>query len=145
MCVKYWVSFMFCFSMVYKAFVWQIRIANSSVLPTLQTGCNPASALASFSKRSFSPTRQGYGGLVKDDLELDRTSFGSRSSYPGQDEAVQTEGSTVIPCEFCGIQLEEEVLFHHQVQNCSRLQCDESCRIQLPVNILTVIVPRVFF
>ncbi|XP_025054524.1 TRAF-type zinc finger domain-containing protein 1 isoform X3 [Alligator sinensis] len=81
-----------------------------------QTGCNPASALASFSKRSFSPTRQEYGGLVKDDLELDRTSFGSRSSYPGQDEAVQTEGSTVIPCEFCGIQLEEEVLFHHQDQ-----------------------------
>ncbi|XP_019362763.1 PREDICTED: TRAF-type zinc finger domain-containing protein 1 isoform X1 [Gavialis gangeticus] len=81
-----------------------------------QTGCSPASALASFSKRSFSPTRQEYGGLVKDDLELDRTSFGSRFSYPGQHEAVQTEGSTIIPCEFCGIELEEEVLFHHQDQ-----------------------------
>lgn len=23
----------------------------------------------------------------------------------------------MIPCEFCGIQLEEEILFHHQVLN----------------------------
>ena len=26
------------------------------------------------------------------------------------------EDSVVIPCEFCGVQLEEEVLFHHQVR-----------------------------
>jgi hypothetical protein len=26
------------------------------------------------------------------------------------------EDSIIIPCEFCGVQLEEEVLFHHQVR-----------------------------
>ncbi|NWI71636.1 TRAD1 protein, partial [Todus mexicanus] len=73
-----------------------------------QTGCNPASAFASFSKRSSSPNPRAYAGL---------RSAGSRScrafssSYA---QAVQAEDDIIIPCEFCGIQLEEETLFHHQ-------------------------------
>ncbi|NXA37392.1 TRAD1 protein, partial [Eudromia elegans] len=71
-----------------------------------QTGCNPASAFASFGKRSSSPKPRKY-----DDLH----DFGptSRRYRP---QAVQAEGNIIIPCEFCGIQLEEEVLFHHQDQ-----------------------------
>ncbi|XP_025970268.2 TRAF-type zinc finger domain-containing protein 1 isoform X2 [Dromaius novaehollandiae] len=74
-----------------------------------QTGCNPASAFASFSKRS-SPNPRKY-----DDLHY----FGpisSRSLYSSRHQAVQADGNIIIPCEFCGIQLEEEVLFHHQDQ-----------------------------
>ncbi|NWR45221.1 TRAD1 protein, partial [Regulus satrapa] len=69
-----------------------------------QTGCNPASAFASFSKRSSSPNPWEYGG-------------GSNrpSTVPSsQPRAAQAEGDIMIPCEFCGIQLEEEILFHHQ-------------------------------
>ncbi|KAM6193770.1 TRAF-type zinc finger domain-containing protein 1 [Sarcoramphus papa] len=72
-----------------------------------QTGCNPASAFASFSKRS-SPNPQKYDGL---------RAVGSkscRSLSSSQPQAVWTEGDVMIPCEFCGIQLEEETLFHHQ-------------------------------
>ncbi|KAM6120086.1 TRAF-type zinc finger domain-containing protein 1 [Phoenicopterus ruber ruber] len=72
-----------------------------------QTGCNPASAFASFSKRS-SPNPREYHGL---------RAVGSkscRSLSSSQPQAVQAEGNIMIPCEFCGIQLEEETLFHHQ-------------------------------
>ncbi|KGL89441.1 TRAF-type zinc finger domain-containing protein 1, partial [Charadrius vociferus] len=73
-----------------------------------QTGCNPASAFASFSKRSSSPNPREYDGL---------RALGSkscRSLSASQPQAVQAEGDIMIPCEFCGIQLEEETLFHHQ-------------------------------
>ncbi|KAM9219499.1 TRAF-type zinc finger domain-containing protein 1 [Leptosomus discolor] len=76
-----------------------------------QTGCNPASAFASFSKRSSANPR-GRGGL----RALRPKSCRSLSSPEPQ--AVQAEGDVMIPCEFCGIQLEEETLFHHQ------LHCD---------------------
>ncbi|NXC73416.1 TRAD1 protein, partial [Anhinga anhinga] len=72
-----------------------------------QTGCNPASAFASFSKRSSSPNPREYDGL---------RAIGSkscRSLSSSQPQAVQAEGN-MIPCEFCGIELEEETLFHHQ-------------------------------
>ncbi|NXI95162.1 TRAD1 protein, partial [Psophia crepitans] len=72
-----------------------------------QTGCNPASAFASFSKRS-SPNPREYDGLRA--LGAERC----RSLSSSQPQAVEAEGSIVIPCEFCGIQLEEETLFHHQ-------------------------------
>ncbi|KFQ90359.1 TRAF-type zinc finger domain-containing protein 1, partial [Phoenicopterus ruber ruber] len=68
-----------------------------------QTGCNPASAFASFSKRS-SPNPREYHGL---------RAVGSkscRSLSSSQPQAVQAEGNIMIPCEFCGIQLEEETL-----------------------------------
>lgn len=38
------------------------------------------------------------------------------SSLMGLSNAPSVESSIIIPCEFCGVQLEEEVLFHHQVQ-----------------------------
>nr|XP_026651958.1 TRAF-type zinc finger domain-containing protein 1 [Zonotrichia albicollis] len=69
-----------------------------------QTGCNPASAFASFSKRSSSPSPWEYSGESKS----------HRAVPPAQPQAVQAEGDIMIPCEFCGIQLEEEILFHHQ-------------------------------
>ncbi|NXT75017.1 TRAD1 protein, partial [Zapornia atra] len=72
-----------------------------------QTGCNPASAFASFSKRS-SLNPRGYDGLHANGSKNCRS---LSSSHP---RAVQSEGNIMIPCEFCGIQLEEEVLFHHQ-------------------------------
>ncbi|XP_041345007.1 TRAF-type zinc finger domain-containing protein 1 [Pyrgilauda ruficollis] len=72
-----------------------------------QTGCNPASAFASFSKRS-SPNPWEYSGVRAGGSSSHRT---VPSSQP---QAVQAEGDIMIPCEFCGIQLEEEILFHHQ-------------------------------
>ncbi|NWT66942.1 TRAD1 protein, partial [Prunella himalayana] len=73
-----------------------------------QTGCNPASAFASFSKRSSSPSPWENSGLQAGGSKSHRT---VPSSQP---QAVQAEGDIMIPCEFCGIQLEEEILFHHQ-------------------------------
>ncbi|NXX25103.1 TRAD1 protein, partial [Nicator chloris] len=73
-----------------------------------QTGCNPASAFASFSKRSSSPNPWEYSGLRAGGSNSHRTVSSS------QPQAVQAEGDIMIPCEFCGIQLEEEILFHHQ-------------------------------
>ncbi|XP_021269065.1 TRAF-type zinc finger domain-containing protein 1 [Numida meleagris] len=74
-----------------------------------QTGCNPGSAFASFSKRS-SLDAQKYDGLRN-------TGYSScRSDYSSRYQPVQEEGNIIIPCEFCGIQLEEEILFHHQDQ-----------------------------
>ncbi|XP_050173938.1 LOW QUALITY PROTEIN: TRAF-type zinc finger domain-containing protein 1 [Myiozetetes cayanensis] len=73
-----------------------------------QTGCNPASAFASFSKRSSSPNPWDYDGLCA-------VGSNSWSTLPSsQPQAVQAQGNIMIPCEFCGIQLEEEILFHHQ-------------------------------
>ncbi|NXI45738.1 TRAD1 protein, partial [Galbula dea] len=72
-----------------------------------QTGCNPASAFASFSKRS-SPKPAEDDGLCA------VGSKGYRFLSSSQPPAGQAEGDIVIPCEFCGIQLEEETIFHHQ-------------------------------
>ncbi|XP_075574635.1 TRAF-type zinc finger domain-containing protein 1 isoform X2 [Pelecanus crispus] len=73
-----------------------------------QTGCNPASAFASFSKRSSSPHPQEHDGLRA------TGSKSCRSLSSSQPQAVQAERDIMIPCEFCGIELEEETLFHHQ-------------------------------
>ncbi|XP_061866257.1 TRAF-type zinc finger domain-containing protein 1 isoform X2 [Colius striatus] len=74
-----------------------------------QTGCNPASAFASFSKRSSSaPPREC------DDWRA-LSSKSSRSLSSSQPQAAQAEGNVKIPCEFCGMQLEEEMLFPHQL------------------------------
>ncbi|XP_041095911.1 TRAF-type zinc finger domain-containing protein 1-like [Polyodon spathula] len=80
-----------------------------------QTGCNPTSAFASFSKRPPSP-------LQEDSLFTESPSpfyssqhltskFASLSYGPPPGPA---EGTVVIPCEFCGVLLEDDVLFHHQ-------------------------------
>ncbi|XP_068268992.1 TRAF-type zinc finger domain-containing protein 1 isoform X2 [Nyctibius grandis] len=73
-----------------------------------QTGCNPASAFASFSKRSSSLKLREYDGL------RDTGSKSWTSLLLSQPQAVQAEENIMIPCEFCGIQLEEETVFHHQ-------------------------------
>ncbi|NXY36154.1 TRAD1 protein, partial [Pomatorhinus ruficollis] len=78
-----------------------------------QTGCNPASAFASFSKRSSSPNPWEYS-----DLQAGGSSSHRTVPLP-QPQAVQAEGDIMIPCEFCGIQLEEEILFHHQLRPAS--------------------------
>ncbi|NXJ91379.1 TRAD1 protein, partial [Corythaixoides concolor] len=72
-----------------------------------QTGCNPANAFTSFSKSS-SPNPREYDGL------RGVGSRNRRSLSSSQPQAVQAGGNIVIPCEFCGIQLEEEIVFHHQ-------------------------------
>ncbi|XP_065707824.1 TRAF-type zinc finger domain-containing protein 1 [Patagioenas fasciata] len=73
-----------------------------------ETGCNPASAFASFSKRSSSPNPREYDGLRA------LGSKGCRSLPSPQDKAVGAEGDIIIPCEFCGVQLEEDTVFLHQ-------------------------------
>ncbi|XP_077164929.1 TRAF-type zinc finger domain-containing protein 1 [Paroedura picta] len=73
-----------------------------------QTGCSPASALASFSKRSSSLPRQDPDERLTDLWEQLQREAGSLQP--------DSAGSAMIPCEFCGVQLEEEILFHHQDQ-----------------------------
>ena len=49
--------------------------------------------------------------------KLMRQSAGDQfESLMGLSSSPPVEDSVVIPCEFCGVQLEEEVLFHHQVR-----------------------------
>ncbi|XP_063171497.1 TRAF-type zinc finger domain-containing protein 1 isoform X2 [Candoia aspera] len=77
-----------------------------------QTGCNPASALAAFSKRSnVAPPAACLGGLWGQ-LQGGRP-VGSGETFPLQHDV---QDSLMLPCEFCGVQLEEEILFHHQDQ-----------------------------
>ncbi|KAM9544908.1 TRAF-type zinc finger domain-containing protein 1-like [Salvelinus alpinus] len=86
-----------------------------------QTGCSPASAFASFSKRPPSPRyddriARGAVGLLH--IPPDTPSFPTlpRSVSPlsYSSPASPLEGDVVIPCEFCGVALAEAVVFHHQ-------------------------------
>uniref|UniRef100_A0A8C5RCW4 TRAF-type zinc finger domain-containing protein 1 n=1 Tax=Laticauda laticaudata TaxID=8630 RepID=A0A8C5RCW4_LATLA len=77
-----------------------------------QTGCSPASALASFSKRSNLPPPTECLSSLWGELPGSR-SVGSGETFPPQ-HGIQE--SLLLPCEFCGVQLEEEILFHHQYQ-----------------------------
>ncbi|XP_034757985.2 TRAF-type zinc finger domain-containing protein 1-like [Acipenser ruthenus] len=80
-----------------------------------QTGCNPTSAFASFSKRPPSPLQED--SLFTDSLspfyspQHLASKFASLSYGPPPGPA---EGTVVIPCEFCGVLLEDDLLFHHQ-------------------------------
>lgn len=94
--------------------------------PRPQTGCNPASAFASFSKRLASPPREddmsrSVAGLMSGPTDTLASSIPTfpRSLSPTtySPPASPLEGDVVIPCEFCGIALEEAVVFHHQVCN----------------------------
>uniref|UniRef100_A0A3P9QCR8 TRAF-type zinc finger domain-containing protein 1 n=1 Tax=Poecilia reticulata TaxID=8081 RepID=A0A3P9QCR8_POERE len=89
-----------------------------------QTGCSPASAFASFSKKPSSPPkddrmgRNASSGLMQsfpNTLASNIPTF-PRSVSPASysPPASPLEGDVVIPCEFCGVALEEAVLFHHQ-------------------------------
>lgn len=82
---------------------------------TSGTSCNPSCALPPLSVGSTSPR-----GVEDPDAifqKLMRESAGGQfESLMGFSSSAPVEDSVVIPCEFCGVQLEEEVLFHHQDQ-----------------------------
>ncbi|XP_045152705.1 TRAF-type zinc finger domain-containing protein 1 isoform X2 [Echinops telfairi] len=78
-----------------------------------QTSCNPSCALPPFSTGRSSPKVMErpdnvFQKFLQQANELESL-MGLTSSPP-------VEESIIIPCEFCGVQLEEEVLFHHQDQ-----------------------------
>lgn len=47
---------------------------------------------------------------------LQQATSNQLDSLMGLNTSPLVEDSIIIPCEFCGVQLEEEVLFHHQVR-----------------------------
>ncbi|KAG7488874.1 hypothetical protein JOB18_000091 [Solea senegalensis] len=105
-----------------------------------QTGCSPASAFASYSKQASSPPREDRMGRnasglmhsLPDTLASNIPTF-PRSVSPASysPPASPLEGDVVIPCEFCGIALEETVIFHHQDK------CDMRPQTANPLNNLT--------
>ncbi|KAM8866313.1 TRAF-type zinc finger domain-containing protein 1 isoform 2-T2 [Synchiropus picturatus] len=105
-----------------------------------QTGCSPASAFASFSKNPSSPPKgdrkiRNTSDLmhsIPDTLASNIPTF-PRSVSPAaySPPASPLEGDVVIPCEFCGIALEEAVVFHHQDK------CDMRPQTAFPLNNLT--------
>ncbi|XP_010730835.3 TRAF-type zinc finger domain-containing protein 1 isoform X2 [Larimichthys crocea] len=105
-----------------------------------QTGCSPASAFASFSKQPVSPPREDRMGRnasglmhsIPDTLASNIPTF-PRSVSPASysPPASPLEGDVVIPCEFCGVALEEAVVFHHQDK------CDMRPQAAHPLNNLT--------
>ncbi|XP_023266439.1 TRAF-type zinc finger domain-containing protein 1 [Seriola lalandi dorsalis] len=105
-----------------------------------QTGCSPASAFASFSKQPSSPPKEGRmsrntSGLMHslpDTLASNIPTFPrSVSPISYSPPASPLEGDVVIPCEFCGVALEEAVVFHHQDK------CDMRPQTAHPLNNLT--------
>ncbi|KAK9522798.1 hypothetical protein VZT92_019243 [Zoarces viviparus] len=105
-----------------------------------QTGCSPASAFASYSKQPLSPPKEDRMGRnasglmhnIPDTLASNIPTF-PRSMSPASysPPASPLEGDVVIPCEFCGVALEEAVVFHHQDK------CDMRPQTAHPLNNLT--------
>ncbi|GLD54008.1 TRAF-type zinc finger domain-containing protein 1 isoform X1 [Lates japonicus] len=105
-----------------------------------QTGCSPASAFASFSKQPSSPPKEDRMGRnasglmhsLPDTLASNIPTF-PRSVSPASysPPASPLEGDVVIPCEFCGVALEEAVVFHHQDK------CDMRPQTAHPLNNIT--------
>ncbi|XP_026866695.2 TRAF-type zinc finger domain-containing protein 1 [Electrophorus electricus] len=80
-----------------------------------QTGCNPASAIASFSKQPPSlQYEDGAGHEILPHTPSPPNLPHSVSPLSDSPPSSPLEGDVVIPCEFCGIALEENVVFHHQ-------------------------------
>lgn len=84
-----------------------------------QTGCSPASAIASFSKQVSSLQYediipQGTGHVLPPRTPSPPTLPLSVSPISYSSSSSPVEGDVLIPCEFCGVALEENVLFHHQ-------------------------------
>ncbi|XP_047674790.1 TRAF-type zinc finger domain-containing protein 1 isoform X2 [Tachysurus fulvidraco] len=82
-----------------------------------QTGCSPASAIASFSKQPSSLYPEEP--FPDNDIIPPRTPSPpnlphsvSPLSYSPPSSPIA--GDVLIPCEFCGVTLEENVVFHHQ-------------------------------
>ncbi|KAF4074301.1 hypothetical protein AMELA_G00237870 [Ameiurus melas] len=82
-----------------------------------QTGCSPATAFASFSKQPPSLLREEP--FTDDDIITPRTPSPpnlphSVSPLSYSPPSSPLGGDILIPCEFCGVTLEENVVFHHQ-------------------------------
>nr|XP_057927788.1 TRAF-type zinc finger domain-containing protein 1 isoform X2 [Doryrhamphus excisus] len=99
-----------------------------------QTGCSPASAFASYSKQPSSPPKENRNasGLMQ---SLPNTLASNIPTFPRSvspasysPPASPLEGDVVIPCEFCGVALEEAVVFHHQDK------CDMRPQTTFPLN-----------
>lgn len=81
----------------------------------LQTSCNRSRALPLLSTGSSPPRRVEDPDVVFQSF-LQRAPSNQWDSLMGLSDSPPVEDSIIIPCEFCGVQLEEEVLFHHQVR-----------------------------
>ncbi|XP_047447869.1 TRAF-type zinc finger domain-containing protein 1 isoform X1 [Mugil cephalus] len=100
-----------------------------------QTGCSPASAFASYSKQPSSPPKEDRMSRMRslpNTLASNIPTF-PRSMSPASysPPASPLEGDVVIPCEFCGVALEEAVVFHHQDK------CDMRPQNAHPLNNIT--------
>ncbi|XP_062942226.1 TRAF-type zinc finger domain-containing protein 1 [Cynocephalus volans] len=80
-----------------------------------QTSCNPSCALPSLSTGSSSPRGVEDPDVIFQNF-LQQATSNQLDSLMGLNNSPSVENSIIIPCEFCGVQLEEEVLFHHQDQ-----------------------------
>ncbi|XP_069475601.1 TRAF-type zinc finger domain-containing protein 1 [Ambystoma mexicanum] len=82
-----------------------------------QTGCNPGTIVNSFTKRSPPPFHEfDYDGQLRTFLDQTSDPLNNRFAMLSDQSSSQTEGNIIIPCEFCGIPLENDNLFHHQDQ-----------------------------
>ncbi|KAF5929287.1 hypothetical protein HPG69_019308 [Diceros bicornis minor] len=97
------------------------------------TSCNPSCALPPLNMGSTSPK-----GVEDPDIifqkYLQQAASNQLDSLMRLSHSPHVEDSIIIPCEFCGVQLEEEVLFHHQDQ------CDQ--RPATANNHVTERIPR---
>nr|XP_020034881.1 TRAF-type zinc finger domain-containing protein 1 isoform X1 [Castor canadensis]XP_020034882.1 TRAF-type zinc finger domain-containing protein 1 isoform X1 [Castor canadensis] len=80
-----------------------------------QTSCNPSRALPSLHTGSSSPRGVEDPDVIFQNI-LQQATRNQLESLMGLSNSPIVEDSIIIPCEFCGVQLEEEVLFHHQDQ-----------------------------
>ncbi|XP_022406547.1 TRAF-type zinc finger domain-containing protein 1 isoform X1 [Delphinapterus leucas] len=80
-----------------------------------QTSCNPSCALPPISVGNASPKGVEDPDVIFQKL-MQQAASNQLDSLMGLSSSPPVEDSIIIPCEFCGVQLEEEVLFHHQDQ-----------------------------
>ncbi|XP_036785263.2 TRAF-type zinc finger domain-containing protein 1 isoform X1 [Manis pentadactyla] len=80
-----------------------------------QTSCNSSCALPSLRMGSTSPKGVEDPDVVFQKF-LQQAASHQLDSLMGLSSSPPVEGGIIIPCEFCGVQLEEEVFFHHQNQ-----------------------------
>lgn len=80
-----------------------------------QTSCNPSRALPPLNAGSSSPRGMEDSDVIFQNF-LQQATSSQLGTLMGLNSSHSVEDSVIIPCEFCGVQLEEEVLFHHQDQ-----------------------------
>lgn len=81
-----------------------------------QTSCNPSCALPSYNMGSASSKGVEEDHDVIFQKFVRQATNNQLDTLMGLTNLPSVEDSIIIPCEFCGVQLEEEVLFHHQDQ-----------------------------